>query len=128
VRAKRARSSATKARYIELMCQWLALANQIELEEKAEDAPAIRRRGLASLWVPTAERRNESAPPPHSPRMMVAPPPYAPGRAAQTYAPRQQRREFPPPTWQLQPPNPGWKGRRFVSPDGNAWLAFWHSI
>jgi hypothetical protein len=45
VRAKRARSSATKARYIELMCQWLALANQIELEEKAEDAPAFRRRG-----------------------------------------------------------------------------------
>ena len=45
VRAKRARSPAAKARYIELMCQWLALAKQIELEEKAEDARAIRRRG-----------------------------------------------------------------------------------
>ena len=44
-RAKRARSPAAKARYIELVLKWLALAKQIELEEKAEDAPAIRRRG-----------------------------------------------------------------------------------
>ena len=62
----------------------------------------------------------------HSPRMMVAPSPYAPGRSAQAYT-REQRREFPPPTWQLQPPDPGWKGRRFVSADGNAWLAFYAS-
>ena len=28
-----------------------------------------------------------------------------------------------PPTWQLQPPDPTWRGKRFVSPDGTAWLA-----
>jgi hypothetical protein len=25
--------------------------------------------------------------------------------------------------WQLQPPDPKWKGKRFLSPDGSAWLA-----
>jgi hypothetical protein len=28
-----------------------------------------------------------------------------------------------PPAWQLQPPDPNWKGKRFISPDGSAWLA-----
>jgi len=28
-----------------------------------------------------------------------------------------------PPTWQLQPPDPNWKGKRFLSPDGSSWLA-----
>ena len=28
-----------------------------------------------------------------------------------------------PPAWQLQPPDPNWKGKRFVSPDGSSWLA-----
>jgi len=28
-----------------------------------------------------------------------------------------------PPNWQLQPPDPNWKGKRFLSPDGSAWLA-----
>jgi hypothetical protein len=39
----------------------------------------------------------------------------------------QQTREFPPPTWQLQPPDPNWLGRRFASPGGEAWLAFYAS-
>ena len=28
-----------------------------------------------------------------------------------------------PPNWQLQPPDPNWKGKRFLSPDDTSWLA-----
>jgi serine/threonine-protein kinase len=28
-----------------------------------------------------------------------------------------------PPNWQLQPPDPNWNGKRFLSPDGSSWLA-----
>ena len=27
--------------------------------------------------------------------------------------------------WQLQPASPAWQGRRYVAPDGNAWIAFY---
>jgi serine/threonine-protein kinase len=30
-----------------------------------------------------------------------------------------------PADWQLQPPDPDWQGNRFVSPSGDAWLAFY---
>jgi Ni/Co efflux regulator RcnB len=30
-----------------------------------------------------------------------------------------------PSDWRLQPPDPDWKGNRFVSPSGDAWLAFY---
>jgi hypothetical protein len=30
-----------------------------------------------------------------------------------------------PANWQLQPPDERWNGRRFVSPDGNAWFALY---
>jgi hypothetical protein len=30
-----------------------------------------------------------------------------------------------PADWQLQPPDPDWRGNRFVSPTGHAWLAFY---
>ncbi|MFL5102853.1 MAG: hypothetical protein ACJ8E5_19835 [Xanthobacteraceae bacterium] len=30
-----------------------------------------------------------------------------------------------PPGWQLQPPEPNWSGKRFVSPDGAAWFALY---
>jgi hypothetical protein len=30
-----------------------------------------------------------------------------------------------PPGWQLQPPDPQWNGKRFVSPTGDAWLALY---
>src|SRR5262249_47578467 len=36
---------------------------------------------------------------------------------------RDSRAGFVPPTWQLQPPDPNWHGKRFVSPDGTSWLA-----
>jgi|SRR6266508_499829 len=32
-----------------------------------------------------------------------------------------------PPDWQLQPPDPNWHGRRFLSPDGQSWLAAYSS-
>ena len=32
-----------------------------------------------------------------------------------------------PANWQLQPPDPNWTGRRFLSPDGQSWLAFYAS-
>jgi hypothetical protein len=28
-----------------------------------------------------------------------------------------------PPNWQLQPPDPNWKGKRFLSPNSSSWLA-----
>ena len=28
-----------------------------------------------------------------------------------------------PPNWQLQPADPNWNGKRFISPDGSSWLA-----
>jgi len=37
------------------------------------------------------------------------------------------RAGFVPPTWQLQPPDPNWHGKRFASPDGTAWLATYAS-
>src|SRR5262245_43074097 len=40
---------------------------------------------------------------------------------------RDSRAGFVPPTWQLQPPDPNWHGKRFVSPDGSAWLATYAS-
>ena len=61
----------------------------------------------------------------HAPRVMLAPPSYALGRSANAYT--REGREFPPPTWQLQPPDPKWQGRRYVSPGGEAWLAFYAS-
>jgi len=30
-----------------------------------------------------------------------------------------------PHDWQLQPASPAWQGRRYVSPDGSAWIAFY---
>src|SRR5689334_22428382 len=35
--------------------------------------------------------------------------------------------ELVPRGWQLQPASPAWQGRRYVSPDGNAWIAFYAS-
>jgi len=33
--------------------------------------------------------------------------------------------QFVPRDWQLQPPDPNWQGRRYVAPDGSAWLALY---
>src|SRR5262245_42393406 len=33
-----------------------------------------------------------------------------------------------PPNWQLQPPDPNWKGNRFLSPDGSSWLTVYASL
>src|SRR4030095_3152033 len=33
-----------------------------------------------------------------------------------------------PPNWQLQPPDPNWKGKRFLSPDGSSWLTVYASL
>jgi hypothetical protein len=35
--------------------------------------------------------------------------------------------EFVPRDWQLQPPDAAWKGKRFVSPDRQAWVAAYSS-
>src|SRR5947208_13453600 len=54
------------------------------------------------------------------------------GMAPAGPAERRLRREpgladLVPPGWQLQPPDERWKGKRFVSPDGSAWLAAYSS-
>src|SRR5262245_2307635 len=43
-------------------------------------------------------------------------------------APRQREStvaKLVPRDWQLQPASPAWQGRRYVSPDGSAWIAFY---
>ena len=35
--------------------------------------------------------------------------------------------QFVPRDWQLQPADPNWQGRRYLAPDGNAWLALYSS-
>jgi hypothetical protein len=62
----------------------------------------------------------------YGPRVLQAPPndPYA--RSSRAYA-RTQLGEFPPSNWQLQPADPNWRGKRYVSPQGDAWLAFYSS-
>jgi len=47
-------------------------------------------------------------------------------RSGRGYA-RALRPEFPPADWQLQAPDPNWKGRRYVSPAGDAWIALYAS-
>jgi serine/threonine-protein kinase len=65
-----------------------------------------------------------------APSAALAPAPYPEagfrGRSAraQVYA---LRGEFPPADWQLQAPDPNWKGRRYVAPAGDAWLALYAS-
>jgi serine/threonine-protein kinase len=46
-------------------------------------------------------------------------------RSGRSYA--RVRGEFPPADWQLQAPDPNWKGRRYVSPAGDAWVALYAS-
>jgi hypothetical protein len=48
--------------------------------------------------------------------------------AARPDAPRQRDSTVAgvvPRDWQLQPASPAWQGRRYVSPDGSAWIAFY---
>src|SRR5262245_20663038 len=40
---------------------------------------------------------------------------------------RRLRGEFPPADWQQQAPDPNWKGRRYVAPGGEAWIALYAS-
>ena len=65
-----------------------------------------------------------------APSIMIAPAPYAGaailGRTARVYG-RERGRGFPPTDWNLQPADPSWHGRRYVSPEGEAWLAFYAS-
>ena len=45
-------------------------------------------------------------------------------RSQRAYA-RALRAEFPPADWQQQAPDPNWKGRRYVAPGGEAWIALY---
>ena len=38
---------------------------------------------------------------------------------------RVEAAQMVPRDWQLQPADPNWQGRRYVAPDGNAWLALY---
>jgi hypothetical protein len=60
------------------------------------------------------------------PRVLLVPPNNQHTRSSRAYA-RAQLGEFPPSNWQLQPDDPNWRGKRFVSPQGDAWLAFYSS-
>src|SRR3954471_16055798 len=58
----------------------------------------------------------------HAPVMMV--PPAAEDLAREPGG-RIEISQIVPRDWQLQPPDPNWQGRRYVAPDGNAWLALY---
>jgi serine/threonine-protein kinase len=59
----------------------------------------------------------------HAPVMMVMPDgaEFARGKRGRIESPAQ----LVPRDWQLQPPDPNWQGRRYVAPDGGAWLALY---
>ena len=67
----------------------------------------------------------------HGPSRHFVVPPYAYGFAPGDNDVRRGRRgpeglrpaDIVPPNWQLQPANPNWHGKRFLSPDGSSWLA-----
>ena len=60
----------------------------------------------------------------HAPVMMVMPDAeMARGMRGRSEQPAQ----FVPRDWQLQPPDPNWQGRRYLAPDGSAWLALYSS-
>jgi serine/threonine-protein kinase len=61
----------------------------------------------------------------HAPVMMVMP--DAADMARGTRGRVEQTAQFVPRDWQLQPPDPSWQGRRYLAPDGNAWLALYSS-
>ena len=86
---------------------------------------------IAAIWSGSAEARRfhfHSHGWGHIPRNLVIPPPsYREQSFSRRSALRSYAQEFPPSDWQLQPPDPNWKGQRYVSPTGDAWLAFYAS-
>ena len=58
----------------------------------------------------------------HAPVMMVMPDAADMARGMRGSADTAQ---FVPRDWQLQPPDPNWQGRRYLAPDGSAWLALY---
>src|SRR5260221_6649664 len=70
----------------------------------------------------------------HQPAQVLVVPPEAHG-SAERFNRRALRRgsavvplaTLIPPGWQPQAPDPGWNGKRFVSPDGSSWFAVYKS-
>ena len=58
----------------------------------------------------------------NAPVMMVPP---APEEFAREPRGRIEASNIVPRDWQLQPPDPNWQGRRYLAPDGSAWLALY---
>src|SRR5438128_1237939 len=61
-------------------------------------------------------------------RMRAAPVFLAAPEAAQAYRMRGREmdgEQLVPADWKLEPASPDWKGRRYLAPDGSAWLAFY---
>jgi hypothetical protein len=59
----------------------------------------------------------------HAPVMMVPPAAAEMARAARGRI--ESPAQLVPRDWQLQPPDPNWQGRRYLAPDGSAWLALY---
>jgi serine/threonine-protein kinase len=57
----------------------------------------------------------------YAPVMMVP----APEDIAREPRGRAEASQFVPRDWQLQPADPNWQGRRYVAPEGNAWVALY---
>src|SRR6185503_7656948 len=88
----------------------------------AIDAADARRRGHRYRHLPYAVEIPSNGPEAFAraferdPRAMTASPRFA-RRSPLTLA------ALIPPDWQLQPPDPNWNGKRFLSPDGASWFA-----
>jgi hypothetical protein len=62
-----------------------------------------------------------------APVMMLGPNMDAPREMRGLDVPREERRDsgFIPADWKLQPEDPNFSGRRYLAPDGSAWLALY---
>jgi serine/threonine-protein kinase len=60
-----------------------------------------------------------------APVMLAIPPDANAFRDGRERGAREDSGRLVPSSWLLQPASPTWKGRRYLSPDGNAWLALY---
>lgn len=77
---------------------------------------------LVLFIASTAEARHRHRPGGHFPYVYG----LAPGddlRSARRGREKLRAADIVPPNWQLQPADPNWHGKRFLSPDGLSWLA-----
>ena len=79
---------------------------------------------ILAFTAETADARRRHRHYRHAPVMLVMPPDAEFARGQRGDRGREAA-SLVPRDWQLQPPDPNWQGRRYVAPDGTAWLALY---